>query len=100
MKHVLNCSIPGTKDKIRPPAAFLLPLTATQRHTGSSAQTATSSKGVRSPTPPGTLFEPMAPLQQDPQLTFTPKSGEVELQMAPILAAANMASTACALLGR
>ena len=32
-------------------------------------------------------------------LTTTPKSGEVELQMAPILAAASMASTASAQFG-
>ena len=35
-----------------------------------------------------------------PRLTFTPKSGDVELQMAPMLAAASMASKACALLGK
>lgn len=35
-----------------------------------------------------------------PRLTFTPKSGDVELQMAPTLVAASMASTACALLGK
>lgn len=38
--------------------------------------------------------------QWGPQLTFTPKSGDVELQMAPMLAAASMASTACTPLGK
>lgn len=40
------------------------------------------------------------PLWWGPGLTFTPKSGDMELQMAPMLAAASMASTACTLLGK
>lgn len=50
-------------------------------------------------TPQGTQGHTGAP-HWGPQLTFTPKSGDVELQMAPMLAAASMASTACTPLGK